>query len=978
MKKSFLNFSTFLLIASSLIPLSIMAAESSTGANDTLFDKQWSLENTGQTILRRSGELTRDRSVGIKGIDIDWVDLSKATIPEDREIVVAVLDSGVDVNHPDLKGKIFYNKKLCPEDEDNSKKACVGFNVLKRNTDVTDDKGHGTHVAGIIGAVGRNGLGIKGASDPRVKIMPVKIISNETNGFIYDRKLITDLFADGILFAVNNGAHVINMSLGYPKVVETKRMKNALTFAASKNVVVIAAAGNNNKQIPTYPCTSPSVICVGAIDNQGKVTEFSNFGGKVDIAAPGEFIVSTYPMEDSESRILRIRGYEAKNGTSQASPFVAAIVANLKLTNPDMSVDEIKARLYSSSKEVASGDDKDKFFKYGRVSMQGALAKAPETFIEPIFKDLLDVNFDKLTGVFQFALPIKSLMKEERDLSIRAYFENKNISIESETQSLSLAKGEQRSLLIKGRVIDLNKDSQYRLSVEVKTKSGKEFKAQTTVIFARDLSREALDGESFIEEELEGFKASELMFFNRLQKALKVKPIINKESWLETPGFYLQTKELQSADKTGFSVLKREKGKWIREDHYVDKLFELVSVEISDLDMDGVYDYLVYGVNEDQTQLTFDYLMRKGDGSIRERKRFTFALLDFVGFPLDYTEMANFDFFKISHNGKNLKVPTYFVAYKFPEEDNSEDVLERISDYAIFSHIYYLLPNNKNQFDLRVIDSFTMREKVKLKFEVEPWLGINFEKPFPQTADQRREGLVRGFVTAGEEFLKNYYYYEIQDRSKSFSEVTFSDRLIAGNTIRSVLEISGRRAGELSSQVNFMAQLSRDQIRSYMWSEAENMGSSLEIDSGAWSDPIFNSVSSFNDPQRTRFIETRYFLRFFDQLGQTGQLRINRESSFPGVQFSETLKTVVVNQAQENLPGIFINSTLIFGNRLYTMVKKDGNFIRPALLSVDIPANCVHMNPGKVDGEFNYLMLCRESDERATLKRMPMRLPEAN
>lgn len=955
--------------------ISLTSCFSGYGSNDTLYEKQWSLQNTGQTILRRSGELTRDKSQGIKGIDIDWTDLESFEIPNDREVVVAVLDSGVDINHPDLRGKIFFNKKICPEGEDNSSKPCLGINVLKRNTDLTDDTGHGTHVAGIIAALAGNGLGIKGASDSRVKIQPVKIISKETTGFIYDRKLITDLFADGIIFAVNNGAHVINMSLGYPKIVETKRMKGALEFAASKNIPVIAAAGNNNKQIPTYPCTSPTVICVGAIDNRGQVTEFSNYGGKVDIAAPGEFIVSTYPTEDIESRILRIRGYEAKNGTSQASPFVAAVVANLKLLNPDMTLNEIKARLYSSSKEVMSGEDQSKFFKYGRLSMKGALSKAPETFIEPVFKDLLDINFDKNSGEFQLILPIKSLMRSEKNISIRAIFKDDNVLLQNGEQTLSLEEGEQRSLLFKGKIKDLNKDSQYILSVEAKTESGHNFNAQTVVIFARDLSRESLDNDSYIQEDIEGFKSDELMFFNRLQKALKVKPLGNEESWLETPGFYLQTKELQSDDKTGFSILKRGEGKWEREDFFVDKLFELVSVEVSDLNLDGVYDYLVYGVNADQSRLTFDYLIRNGDGSLKEIKRFTFALLDYEGFPLDYTEMAKFSLFKTIHKGSSLKVPSYFVPYKFPDADNSDDVLERIPDHIIFPHVYYMLPNTENEFELRVIDSFSMREKIKLKFEVDPWLAISFEKPMPQTPDYRRRGILRGFVTAGEEFLRDYYYYEVQDNTKAFKQVYFTDRLIAGNTIRPVLEIAGENAGEMSSQINFMAQLRRDQIRSYIWSDTDSGRSSLEIDSGAWSDPIFNSVSSFNDLDNTRFIETRYFLRFYDQKGQTGRLRINRESSFPGVEFSETLEPVVIKQGQESFPGIFINSTLIFGNRLYSMVKREGKFIRPAQLSIDIPENCVHMKPGKVDGEFNYLMLCRESGGRATLKRMPMRLP---
>ncbi len=940
--------------------------------NDTLFDKLWGLKNSGQTILRRSGDLTREEIKGIPGVDINWVDLKDlpvaSNIPSEREIVVAVLDYGIDKEHPDLKDRIFFDKKLCPNSEDKKEKPCSGINVLKKNLEIDDDNGHGTHVAGIIAASANNQLGVTGVSDSRVKILPIKVLSQDTNEFVYEGRLITDIFADGIIFALERGAHVINMSIGWPKLVETPKMKRALQVAAQRDVVIVAAAGNNNKQIPTYPCTNETVICVGAIDNQGKITEFSNYGGKVDILAPGEFIVSTYPRESVESRILRIRGYEAKNGTSQAAPYVAAIAASLKLIDPKMSLREVKARLFSSAKEVILSKKENKFSKYGLVDMKAALSDSTTRFASPDFKNLLDLNFKVSDGSFFFGLPIESLRGEFENLSVTASFQRQDISLEKVTQAVDLRDGQRKSVLFKGKLEDLSRDSQFRLKVELKDELGFHSVTETTLIFARDLSRE--DG--LQSELIEGFKDQDLTFFRGERKVSRLKRVQGRESSPHYPIFYTEIPSLQSDDKSVVSLMKRSHEKWEKIDLELEKRFEIVSVTNEDLDDDGHPDFLITGVSGDQKFVTFDYILQE------KKITFQFPLLEYKNFPLEYNQLGGLPLVTIK-TGLNdlpkLKVPTFYARYTLPEKDNSEDILDRVPEDALGNHQYYLNPINNEEsllFELRVFDSLAALEEFRNNNFIESWQSLAFDRPFPQSQKEKKRGEIKGLISVGDEFARDYFLYFIKEGELSYRRVFFPDTLLAGNNVRPLISVDDKNLGAITEKVEFLAQLQRDQVRSYVWAPTSAQGNSLLIDTKRWSDPVFNSIIAFDNEENTRLIETRYYLRAFNQDGEVGRLRINRESSFPGVQFSETLNPVIVKSKERNYPGLFINSTLIFGNRLYTMVEKGDEFIRPLGFSVDIPKQCVHMRPQVIEGSYHYVLLCRKGRGRIAIETLKL------
>ncbi|MCC3372822.1 S8 family peptidase [Cohnella sp. REN36] len=253
-----------------------------------------------------------------------------------RDIVVAVVDTGVQLDHPDLKGRLVN-----------------GTNIVDPSAPPEDDVGHGTHVAGIIAAEVNNHEGVAGMTW-YTKIMPVKALDSTGAGTTYS-------VAEGIIWAADHGAQVINLSLG--NYAQAQFLHDAIKYAYDKGVVVVAASGNDNTDRPGYPAAYPEVIAVGATDPDERRASYSNYGDYIDVTAPGTQIASTYPG----SR------YAALSGTSMASPHVSALVSLIRAANPQMSNADVVDVMRKTAKDLgAAGKDND--FGYGQIDVLAAVA----------------------------------------------------------------------------------------------------------------------------------------------------------------------------------------------------------------------------------------------------------------------------------------------------------------------------------------------------------------------------------------------------------------------------------------------------------------------------------------------------------------------------------------------------------------------------------------------------------------------------
>jgi len=238
-----------------------------------------------------------------------------------RNISIAILDTGVDQDHPDLVNKIVNN---------------INFTASA----TTDDAyGHGTHVAGIAAADTSNGIGVAGLGYSS-SIMNVKVLGDDGTGYY-------SWIANGIIWAADNGAKVINLSLGGSSASST--LENAVNYAWGKGVVVVAAAGNNGNSTPFYPAYYTNSTAVAATDANDNLASWSNRGDWVDVAAPGASIYST----------LMNGAYGYKSGTSMASPHTAGLAALLYTVVTDLNGngrlnDEVRSRMETTADNIGS------------------------------------------------------------------------------------------------------------------------------------------------------------------------------------------------------------------------------------------------------------------------------------------------------------------------------------------------------------------------------------------------------------------------------------------------------------------------------------------------------------------------------------------------------------------------------------------------------------------------------------------------
>lgn len=226
--------------------------------------------------------------------------LKTTTSPIKGSVIVAIIDTGIDYTHPFLKDRLV-----------------DGYDFINNENKPLDVHFHGTHIAGIIADT----------TPSNVKIMPIRTINEEGKGYDYTIAL-------GIRFAVDNGADVINLSFSGDEF--SPHLAEAIDYALSKNVPIVAASGNESTDTKNfYPASEEKVIVVSATDRNDRIANFSNTGSSIDVAAPGVDILSTMPGNR----------YASMSGTSMATPFVSGLVAMLKLEEPNRSTQDIERLL---------------------------------------------------------------------------------------------------------------------------------------------------------------------------------------------------------------------------------------------------------------------------------------------------------------------------------------------------------------------------------------------------------------------------------------------------------------------------------------------------------------------------------------------------------------------------------------------------------------------------------------------------------
>ncbi len=352
-------------------------AEFLNNPSDTYFARQWGLLNDGSFSLAPA---TIDADIDM---DQAWELIEHQGTP----ITIAILDGGAKLDHPEFNNRIWTNENETVNNSDNDANGYVddvrGWNFAYSDNNPVDNHGHGTNVTGIIGANGNNDLGYAGI-DWNSKLMICKILNEDNTGYY-------SWWVDAIYYAVDNGAKVINMSVGGQNY--SNAMKEAVNYAYDNDVVVVASMMNYNNNAKYYPAGYENTIAVGSTDPDDErsvpffwsQTSGSNYGDHIDVVAPGNYI---YGLKCNSN--TNFNSYWG--GTSQAAPHVSGLCALLLTYDPELSADSVRSIICTTAEDQVGNEMEDTYgfdiyYGHGRINAYQALLRTPVAVNEVIKKD---------------------------------------------------------------------------------------------------------------------------------------------------------------------------------------------------------------------------------------------------------------------------------------------------------------------------------------------------------------------------------------------------------------------------------------------------------------------------------------------------------------------------------------------------------------------------------------------------------------
>lgn len=881
-----------------------------------LAPRQWHLNADSQQYLRKVSDYKNMTITASPESDINY----SATMPGSHKVIVAILDSGLDVNHPELVDRIFLDPK-CKDmnEEQRAKEFCHGVNLIDGNNDLSDKIGHGTHIAGTIAALNDN-KGVSGIVKSNIKILPIKIKKDRFDSFFLRKELVSTQLARGIRFAVSKGAKIINFSFGIPKVMVTEVLTKAMDDAHDSGVVLVAAAGNNGKKRPVFPCNYKNVICVGSLDANNKPLRSSNYGHMVDVYAPGENIISIYP-QNVESASLRINNYETKTGTSFASPIVASLAALMLQKDPGLSPSIIKERIIRNSREIMS---------IRKVDFDATLKdETMRSFVD--LKDINQITIDD--NRFTIKVPIKGVEGslgtkntiELKALNEEVYIQNPVVSL-SKNQDFVEFHCELKDLdkdFSKSFVLQFNNIT-YPLSVDLSVNPTQ----QTRIALPyKDLDQ--------------------IIRIGLTNKTSNLKKVFNRYSTKDGQDFYIgsntHTKQVivfKSLSNKYIPVVLR-----LSEQTNVGAIFE------ADVNLDGELDYVLYGVSKDNRSYLYHFFDQNGKELFTENT-WKLKASNFGTIGFDRGEI-NFSFVKV-HTAEYgfVNVPVMTKRSILNDIDNSRDPVDRLSSSnKLRSYYFYPKRNNEEiEIQLRTFENYnfvnTLRRELNLNFFDEIEINGILTQDFKQFVN----GVVDVSYSVGENASKANII--IRFNGDSHKIIHYGSNFIQGNQITRARSLDDNHFAD-----NYV--LSKRYRRDFLRLQSLRESQSTIFHSDGWADPISDVIEYFNNSQTmTSFIESRYYLHMLRQDNDQKfieKVEIDRESSFPGLQFSQSFKGVI----RSGKESVFTDTKSIYGDTSGFYQVIDNKLILSVKSNFKLPRFCVSLGVSEFNGDAKLMAHCR-------------------
>lgn len=941
---------------------------------DEFFHYQWALYNQGQAVKKTIGTTTIITVKGKPGIDIRWADsIAKIEAGLKKDPLVAVVDMGIDYNHPELKNRIFKNLKECDEngniadsdqDKDGNQFAgdCMGWNFTARNMYEArrpfDDNGHGTHVSGIIAAE-TNALGISGVSS-KIKILPIRVTG--TIDSTDDKKTIptplTNRIARGIYYALDMGADVINLSLGWTRSMDTKYLREAMDAAMKSGVIIVAAAGNNNNNATIYPCSYHEVICVGAVGIDGAITNFSNYGGEVDVMAPGDEIISTIPLNGIPFQ-LNLQGYDIRSGTSQAAPYVSAVAALIRGTFPRLHRDEVTRRIVDSADASELGKSLS-----GLINLKGAFEIVAASSVRPIFKKFPVAIYDSSTKKVEQNFNVKNFGFEARDVVIHLKSASPSLKLEQEFKFPAIRAGGVVGLKLSGEVLNDFASNKVQMDVTITSSDT----ALKTYRHEFKLARDILKDPS-IKTMPFAFVGADIPVGTVVENTVRnrINTVELAHSEISNPEYYISrvVKEDLSIEIKFFRQ-ENETFKEAQKPIILPKALQLLNVTKVDMNYDGEEDYLIRAVACDKKCETPEESSRYIQYTVWDKDlnplfgenshwRFLPSLVN--------VDLKSQRFYKLNHKTLGPIAVPIFVENSFIPKDQQElPNAFSLPDLSSGRRVYFLSPEitEKGVVNLatKTLTTSSAIKAIKTKFDLASSDEVQAMHLLTQSKEEHKLGVVHALYSVGRGYLRQNILVTIKDG------IELESFLIKQN-LWGYEHLSSMSLTDFESHDSFAGLVSNSRLVMLQ----TNVNKAASYDAKQSMENPLSTIASFNNGKEDyTFFQTPSYLMMTHQNEQgmvNYQVKINRFSFLPGTVFNDTFYPVITKTEQGFLPALYVDETDI-QNDIVSMTVFDGEELKtPIRMSAYVPAVCKAMNPMrlKVESGHSLSMLCLENKQ---------------
>jgi cell wall-associated protease len=1011
--------------------------------NDMLFPFQWALQNQNQLIVAQRPNGGKLEVRGVKGVDVQWKDnIDRIESFLKKRPMVAVIDMGIDLDHPDLAHAIFKNEVECDKDPDTGEFTfqrlkdgrredrdrngfpgdCMGWNFATDSPlfEVTpeDDTGHGTHVSGIIAAKRNNDIGIAGLSD-KIAIVPLRVTGrvDETND--KDRlryRSASRRIAKAIFYAARRRVDVINLSLGWPSSMNTQFMRNAIAEAERLNVLVVAAAGNNNSKANIYPCAYDSVVCVGSIDADGSMSRFSNYGGEVDLLAPGDQIISTYPVGFIPLK-RNEDGYDIMSGTSQAAPYVSAIASLLKSIVMQKNEEgqyvpvpnnEIKRRLFDTAR---AKNDIEKS-QFGLVQLDNALKIGMMPSIRPLVKSFSEVTYNPDTMlVDDLSFGVENLGAGSPNIQIKLISHNPGLKIEGDglIKLAGMNPGQKIRLNYKAKVVDSRASSTVKLEIQINTPNlgVRRFFHEIYVSRAVDLEKnvypikldkklnliafrnEIKDSTVWTEADLTPDLRELWKKLNRTDRKTNVNiKTVDSPYSNDLPDFFMLNKN----EKDVVLTLIRNQGLEYRnaKEMIFKDTYQVTDVIKMDFNYDKKDDYLVKSieiVDNKSFKIVRTYLNSELKPLFKGKSR----IVKYEDRNSIKVTPQTQRFMKTKlPSGEYVAAPIFVTQGLVPEVDQDQDPwipkdrsflrrVYRLEVKAIDGELVYVPRTVMNRnFVTKIRESYSYLMSNGISKDD---TGIELIGLLNQSKEDFYQGVVKGMLSYGLGFERYNLLMKFQDEKHEIKYVSNVKNRLVGNSIHKHFDLDNYIPGFNNTFVGFQT----NSLINLSVSDGENEKALVY----RLYTP-FDRLQSFIASYTLRGKEYLFFetiddlLMIYNDGHKQVESRLNttKFSFLPGTVMSDLFFPISLLRDGELSPAIYVDTTAVVGSRIYTMTPNADQLNDPMELSVKLPQvcgvqdrncglsgnadtkYCLALNPYEdAKGHHSYILLCKDKEE---------------